>query len=103
MRAILLINNRPSNPRLSHKKDEPLRAAGFPVVWLHLLLPNIVPGRWLCMTQTAFSGIMELGDNRDRSRDSRHIGSIHVGDMIGYLDYIYFPAETWSRLGLYRD
>ncbi len=44
-----------------------------------------------------------LGDNRDRSRDSRHIGSIHVGDVIGYVDYMYFPAETWSRFGVYQD
>ena len=44
-----------------------------------------------------------VGDNRDRSRDSRHIGSIHVGDVIGYVDYNYFPAETWSRFGTVRD
>jgi len=44
-----------------------------------------------------------LGDNRDRSRDSRNIGSIHVGDIIGYVDYIFFPAETWNRFGVYRD
>jgi len=47
--------------------------------------------------------IFLLGDNRDRSRDSRQIGPIHVGDVIGYVDYIYFPAETWSRYGVYRD
>ncbi len=47
--------------------------------------------------------IFVLGDNRDRARDSRYIGSIHVGDVIGYVDYRYFPAETWSRFGVYQD
>jgi hypothetical protein len=28
-------------------------------------------------------GIFVLGDNRDRLRDSRPIGSIHVGEVIG--------------------
>ncbi|MBT6158041.1 MAG: signal peptidase I [Planctomycetaceae bacterium] len=47
--------------------------------------------------------VFVMGDNRDRSRDSQHIGPIHVGDVIGYVDYMYFPAETWSRFGVYRD
>jgi signal peptidase I len=47
--------------------------------------------------------VFVIGDNRDRSKDSRSIGSIHVGDVIGYVDYIFFPAETWSRFGVYRD
>lgn len=44
-----------------------------------------------------------LGDNRDRSRDSRHIGPIHAADVIGYVDYMFYPAETWSRFGTYRE
>lgn len=41
-----------------------------------------------------------LGDNRDRSRDSRHFGAIHVSDVVGYVQYIYLPAATWSRFGV---
>lgn len=47
--------------------------------------------------------VFVLGDNRMRSRDSRHFDPIHVGDVIGYVDYIFWPAESWSRFGVYRD
>lgn len=41
-----------------------------------------------------------LGDNRDRSRDSRHFGAIHAGDIVGTVDYLVWPAQSWSRFGL---
>ena len=47
--------------------------------------------------------VFVLGDNRDRSKDSRHFGSIHIGDIDGYVDYIYWPSESWSRFGVAND
>ncbi len=47
--------------------------------------------------------VFVLGDNRDRSRDSRHFGSIPIKDVVGYVDYVYWPAESWSRFGVIDD
>jgi signal peptidase I len=47
--------------------------------------------------------VFVLGDNRDRARDSRHFGTVHMGDIVGYVDYVYWPSETWSRFGVAND
>ena len=43
-----------------------------------------------------------LGDNRGNSRDSRHLGPIPLRDVMGRVDFIYLPAETWSRFGVFE-
>jgi signal peptidase I len=40
-----------------------------------------------------------LGDNRDNSLDSRDFGSLPYAEIVGRADYIYWPAEGWSRFG----
>jgi len=47
--------------------------------------------------------VFVLGDNRDRSKDSRQFGSIHLADIVGYVEYIYWPSEAWSRFGVAND
>jgi len=44
--------------------------------------------------------VFVLGDNRDRARESRHFGSIHSGEIVGCVDYIFWPSESWSRFGV---
>jgi signal peptidase I len=40
-----------------------------------------------------------LGDNRNNSRDSRTIGFVALGDVLGDVQYRYWPAATWTRFG----
>ena len=44
-----------------------------------------------------------LGDNRNNSRDSREFGFVPLGDIVGLVDYVYLPAESWSRFGALTD
>lgn len=43
-----------------------------------------------------------LGDNRDKSLDSRSFGYVPLGDIFGRVQYIYFPACSWSRFGAFE-
>lgn len=40
-----------------------------------------------------------LGDNRNHTEDSRQFGFVPLGDILGKAQYIYWPAERWSRFG----
>lgn len=45
-----------------------------------------------------------LGDHRDRSLDSRdpELGFVPLGDILGNVPYIYYPAGGWDRFGAVR-
>jgi signal peptidase I len=44
-----------------------------------------------------------LGDNRERAKDSRHFGTIQLADIVGDVEYLYWPSHTWSRFGVAND
>jgi signal peptidase I len=46
-------------------------------------------------------GFFVLGDHRDRSLDSRDpdLGFIPLGNILGNVPYIYYPAGSWDRFG----
>lgn len=39
-----------------------------------------------------------LGDNRNNSRDSRTMGFVALGDVLGDVQYRYWPAATFGVL-----
>jgi signal peptidase I len=44
-----------------------------------------------------------LGDNRTNSRDSRTIGFVALGDVLGDVQYRYLPAATRTRFGVLTE
>ena len=44
-----------------------------------------------------------LGDHRDLSEDSRAFGPVPLGDILGGVQYVYYPAGTWERFGAVRQ
>jgi signal peptidase I len=37
-----------------------------------------------------------LGDNRDWSYDSRQFGAIPIGDIVGYVEYLWWPPSRYG-------
>ena len=48
------------------------------------MAPQVIPQR----------SVFVMGDNRDNSVDSRAFGTIHAGDILGFPQYLIYPAAT---------
>ena len=46
--------------------------------------------------------IFVLGDNRPNSQDSRYIGTIPIGNIIGKAIYLIYPFENFKKLDDWR-
>jgi signal peptidase I len=70
-----------------------------------LLAPTPGEHADLAKTTTPEGTVFVLGDSRDNSADSRDpaIGFVPLGDILGAVEFIYYPAESWQRFGPYRD
>ena len=44
-----------------------------------------------------------LGDSRNNARDSRTMGFVALGDVLGEVQYRYWPAATWARFGVVTE
>lgn len=64
-----------------------------------LLRPADEPVADYAQTEVPEGHCFVLGDDRNHSRDSRQFGFVPLGDILGKAQYIYYPAQRWSRFG----
>jgi signal peptidase I len=50
-------------------------------------------------TKIPDGSVFVLGDNRNRTQDSRDFGPVPLGNVIGMVQYVYLPAGSWGRFG----
>jgi len=60
------------------------------------------PGQDMAETTVPDHHCFVLGDNRHYSWDSRHFGPVPYAAIKGRADYVYWPADRWSRFGRLR-
>lgn len=103
----LLINDQPlvykeikPRPGMNFEPGETIRALEednnghrYPI------LTNSARAENLPKTTVPHGTCFVLGDNRGHSKDSRTFGPIPLADVKGRVDYIYWPAGSWSRFG----
>ena len=65
-----------------------------------IFLDQLRAGEDLDETSVPSGHYFLLGDNRTKSRDSRHFGPVAEADIIGAVHYIYVPGDfVWDRFG----
>jgi signal peptidase I len=62
--------------------------------WLFTIAPKASVPDGMCLV---------LGDNRSNSRDSRTVGFVALGDVLGDGHYRYWPAAKWTRFGVLTE
>jgi signal peptidase I len=105
---VLLINDRPldgPNDMISEPHFQPEGTQTFlreqnGVVRYAIVVDSAKPQNMARLT-VPHGHCFVLGDNRCNSVDSRNFGPVQMSDIQGRLDYIYWPAVSWSRAGLY--
>lgn len=68
-------------------------------------------GQWLRSSDTDTRRLQSLpsytlhleGDNKERSRDSRHVGPISKNLLVGVAEYIIWPPTRWQRIKRIND